>query len=53
MWREVENMSTNREELPSNMFQFIAHVHSIMQALYSLAQHENEAVRTQKSGTQF
>ena len=51
MWREVENVGINGEELSSNMFQFIAHVHWIMRSLSLLVQHENEAVRTQKSGT--
>ena len=44
MWSEVQNASINREQFSFSMFQFMAHENSIMQALYSLAQRENEIV---------
>ena len=51
MRREIQNLSINGEELSSNMFQFMAQVHTMMQPLYSLAQHENEPVCVHKRGT--
>ena len=51
MWHEIQNVGFNREQFSSNIFQFMAHENLMMRALYSLAQHENEAVYVQKRGT--
>ena len=51
MRREIQNVSINREELSFNMFQFMVQVDTMMRALYSLAQHENEPVYVHKRGT--
>ena len=48
MRRKIQNVSINGEEHSSNMVQFIAQVDTMMRALYSLAQHEDEPVCVHK-----
>ena len=51
MWCEIQDVSINRKLISSNIFQFMVHENLMMQAMYSLEQHENNAVYAHKKGT--